>query len=94
MGKDFLVMMLEETHHTFLDWIVLYQKVTTLIQSLIEFFFFLLSTDLLTWILVTFTLQSIVLSILFVLAVLHNMWGLSFLTRAQIRTPCIGNLEY
>lgn len=39
MGKDFLVMMLEETHHTFLDWIVLYQKVTTLIQSLIEFFF-------------------------------------------------------
>lgn len=93
MGKDFLVMILEETHHTFLDWIVLYQKVTTLIQSLIDFFF-LVSADLLTWILVTFTLQSIILFILFILAVLYNMWGLSFLTRAQIQTPCIGNLEY
>lgn len=93
MGKDFLVMMLEETHHTFLDWIVLYQKVTTLIQSLTDFFF-LVSADLLTWILVTFTLQSIILFILFILAVLYNMWGLSFLTRAQIQTPCIGNLEY
>ena len=93
MGKDFLVMMLEETHHTFLDWIVLYQKVTTLIQSLTDFFF-LVSADLLTWILVTFTLQSNILFILFILAVLYNMWGLSFLTRAQIQTPCIGNLEY
>ena len=65
MGKVFLVMMLEETHHTFLDWIVLYQKVTSWIRVWLNFFFFLLSTDLLTRILVPFTLQPIILFILF-----------------------------